>query len=412
MGGTLVLMAGNLNAESSVLENPPSLAAPIQDVQVDDMVKSYRHENEYLMVSAEEGAINVAGWQYYDYLDITPDTWQIGKFIIEEREGAFVEMEANRPKEWFERRGLTKTGDRAYFHLPEVGISGTATLAAVRPTVINTGETRALNREGIVDRPVIATFRRYAPVTSDYHFSDGSKIGATAEHPFFSVERNRYIAVGELLPGEQVMTAGQKVVRFIAGKQRDRGETVYNFEVWRAHNYFVGGAGEKVWLLVHNSYPNIIQLEDWLQNPMINGRKPLNFSKRGQTLTTNSGYRVHINEYGFPDFTPYVQTNADGEPYYFTFRVGELDGNHTSDFAKVNKALGFGDSSDAHLNEFPNHTWHHHEDGKTLMLVPKALNNPQLGGLSHTGGRAVMAHNFEVAKTNISRVLVFPSPEI
>jgi len=30
------------------------------------------------------------------------------------------------------------------------------------------------------------------------------------------------------------------------------------------------------------------------------------------------------------------------------------------------------------------------------MLVPKALNNPQLGGLSHTGGKAIIEHNLEV----------------
>ena len=44
------------------------------------------------------------------------------------------------------------------------------------------------------------------------------------------------------------------------------------------------------------------------------------------------------------------------------------------------------------------------------MLVPKNLNNPAIGGLTHTGGRAVIEHNLEVAKIDFSKMIVFPSP--
>jgi hypothetical protein len=52
--------------------------------------------------------------------------------------------------------------------------------------------------------------------------------------------------------GEQVMTAGEKIVKFIAGKQRDKGEEVYNYEVWREHNYYVGirRAGSLCWCIM------------------------------------------------------------------------------------------------------------------------------------------------------------------
>lgn len=121
-----------------------------------------------------------------------------------------------------------------------VAINGNATLLAVRPTVINTTNL-ALNESGMVDRPVITTFKRYAPVVFDYYFSDGGIIGATPEHPFYSVDRQTYIAVGELHVGEQVMTAGEKVVKFIAGKQRVKGEPafqciLYNHETRRKQN--------------------------------------------------------------------------------------------------------------------------------------------------------------------------------
>ncbi|HRI02063.1 MAG TPA: Hint domain-containing protein [Saprospiraceae bacterium] len=184
----------------------------------------------------------------YDLIHITPDTWQIGTFEIIEANGDKVEVEAIRPKTWFAENNVNAINDRTWFYMPEIGINGEATLLTIRPTVINTTNL-ALNESGLsrsvsighmVDRPVITTFKRNAPVVYDYYFSDGAVIGATPEHPFFSVDRNNYIAVGELQLGEQVMTAGEKVVKFLAGKQRDKGEPVYNFEVWREHNYYVG----------------------------------------------------------------------------------------------------------------------------------------------------------------------------
>jgi hypothetical protein len=258
---TPVLMAENNPFKAPALAY--SLAAlplisPIQDVKPDDLVKAYHHEQSYYATADNsndpEVLRDVPGWQDYDYLNITPETWQIGTFEIIEATGSKVEVEANRPKTWYAENNVNAIGDKAWFYMPEIGINGEATLLSKRPTVVNTTNF-ALNESGQVDRPVITTFKRFAPVVYDYHFSDGSIIGATPDHPFFSIDRNNYIAVGELQLGEQVMTAGQKVVKFIAGKQRDKGEPVYNFEVWRDHNYYVGSKESGEFLLVHNTCP-------------------------------------------------------------------------------------------------------------------------------------------------------------
>ncbi len=294
--------------------------------------------------------------------------------------------------------------------MPEIGINGEATLLSIRPTTVNT-TILPLNQTGQVDRPVITTFKRFSQVVYDYEFSNGTQIGATPEHPFYSVDRNAYIAVGELNTGEQVMTSGQEVVKFIAGKLRDKGEPVYNLEGRRAHNYYVGGRESGGFLLVHNSYPNIIKLSDWLKNPLIKGKNPINYNKRGQIVRTNTGYDVPINEFGFPDFRQWTKRKTNGDAYSYTFELGELNGDHDLDFQAINKKMGFGDSKDAHLSQFPDYTWHHHEDGKTLMLVPKKLNNPSSGGLSHTGGKAVIEHNLEIAKSDIKKMILFPSPQ-
>ena len=200
---TPILMAMSSFRNTALALATLPLIAPIQEVRVDDMVKAYHHEQSYYATADNSNGIYVPGWQSYDYLDITPETWQIGTFEIIEPTGSKVEVEANRPKTWFAVNKINHINDRTWFYMPEIGINGEATLLSIRPTVINTTNF-ALNESGLsrsgsigymVDRPVITTFKRNAPVVYDYHFSDGSIIGATQEHPFFSVDRNNYIAV-------------------------------------------------------------------------------------------------------------------------------------------------------------------------------------------------------------------------
>ncbi len=134
----------------------------------------------------------------------------------------------------------------------------------------------------------------------------------------------------------------------------------------------------------------------------INGRYPINANDAGKTLITKSGYSVNINKYGFPDFAPYSKK---------TVKVDGLTGNNYTDFSKANEAAGFGSGQYAHETfdggKYKDYTWHHHEDGKTLQLVPKQLNNPAQQGLNHTGGAAIIRHNNTTGNT----ILTFPSPQ-
>ncbi len=58
--------------------------------------------------------------------------------------------------------------------------------------------------------------------------------------------------------GEKVKVAGDRTATLTEARKRTNGpEKVYNFEVWREHNYFVGKEG----VLVHNNYP-IRSLQD------------------------------------------------------------------------------------------------------------------------------------------------------
>ena len=306
MANTFINTSKNTNQNRFKISNAKSLAVaaampivamPIQDVQVDDMVKAYHHEEMYLTASNDADDIYVPGWQDYDYLDITPETWQVGKFVITEEDGNVVEIEANRPKKWFESLGVEKIGNSTFLVMEEFGVYGNAELLELKRTVIETRNFK-LNENEKVDRPVITTFKRVANEISDYTFSNGQVISCTPNHPFYSSDRQAYIPVGELSFGETVQTAGDREVKFIRGKAREKGEYVYNFEVWREHNYFVGSEESDNFLLVHNTCPikliqDAIKAVD-LRGFKINGKLEIPDSWVQKTTNSNDGFRyVH-----------------------------------------------------------------------------------------------------------------------
>ncbi len=55
-----------------------------------------------------------------------------------------------------------------------------------------------------------------------------------------------------------------------------------------------------------------------------------------------------------------------------------------------------------------NDVWHHHQDGVSMMLVPKNVHSVRNGGVAHSGGRAVIEHN----AANHNELLIYPSPEM
>jgi hypothetical protein len=417
---TPVLMANNNPFKAPALAYSLAalpLIAPIQDIKPDDLVKAYHHEQSYYATAYNNDPKvlrGVPGWQDYDYINITPETWQIGTFEIIEANGDKVEVEANRPKTWYSENNVSAIGDKAYFYMPEIGINGEATLLSVRPTVINTTNfafnesslSRSVSNGSMVDRPVITTFKRNAPVVYDYHFSDGAVIGATPEHPFFSVDRNNYIAVGELQVGEQVMTAGEKVVKFIAGKQREKGEPVYNFEVWREHNYYVGSKEGGEFLLVHNTCHdeatkicNNLKLKKKLGSP--GQKKLIKKNVESDAIKDHPKYKNKIREkdgqieicyddLGFPDFNAFVPELPGIGRLEFPINMA---GNYSSDYTQALSQMSFMNPLPKELKEikvpgYPDVTWtlHHHQDGKTMQLIPDVINR---GGADHVGGRAI-----------------------
>ena len=74
---------------------------------------------------------------------------------------------------------------------------------------------------------------------------------------------------------------------------------------------------------------------------------------------------VTFDKDGFPDFSGVAKT---------TVRI-EQTGSRAGDFRAANKAAG--------LENTPRgYTWHHHQDGTTMQLVPRDIH----GATGHTGG--------------------------
>jgi hypothetical protein len=71
-----------------------------------------------------------------------------------------------------------------------------------------------------------------------------------ANHPFWSVDQQRFVAASELRPGGHVHTRklGVAVIAYIAPRPNEH--RVYNLEVYGEHVYEVSALG----LLVHNNY--------------------------------------------------------------------------------------------------------------------------------------------------------------
>ena len=116
----------------------------------------------------------------------------------------------------------------------------------------------------------------------------------------------------------------------------------------------------------------------------INDRYPINGDFAGQKypverlpekLQTKYPDSVMIDERGFVRFEPYTYVDESGRLYKVTLDRITGDDRDNDD---ANKAMGIEDKPDGY-------TWHHLEDAKTLILVPKDLHD----AVKHTGGRAV-----------------------
>ena len=86
---------------------------------------------------------------------------------------------------------------------------------------------------------------------------------------------------------------------------------------------------------------------------------------------------IHFSKDGYPNFEPFVQINPQNQQKYIV-KIENLTGKYDIDNRSADKKAGI---TKAYRDE-NGLTWHHHEDGETLLLVPGRLHKK----VSHAGG--------------------------
>ena len=79
---------------------------------------------------------------------------------------------------------------------------------------------------------------------------------------------------------------------------------------------------------------------------------------------------VRFDRNGYPDFSPYAKKKISSN---------ELTGQYANDFSIANQKAGYSSTPEGF-------TWHHHQNGRDMLLVPKDLHH----AVRHSGGRSYL----------------------
>jgi hypothetical protein len=168
-----------------------------------------------------------------------PQTWRTIEVEQIKPSGKRLYATLLRSREWIEEE-LDPETNTIDLDLPELGAEGTAKVLRIGPC------------------PPIAVGAGHIVTATFKHEPDGElltltigddDIGCTANHPFWSEDRQAFVEAGQLHVGERVRTRLDEVASVVSIKPRPPTAWVYNLEVQGEHVYEVGPGG----VLVHNT---------------------------------------------------------------------------------------------------------------------------------------------------------------
>jgi hypothetical protein len=171
-------------------------------------------------------------------------TWDKLSITVERSDGGIVDAEIIRPRSWILASGLC-AGRMLPLNLPELEVSGLALVTAIDncPPIAS--------GEGSVVTARFVTREVHVVASVDVLGADGTveTITGTTIHPVWSVDRQSWVPLAELIDGETLQGLDGLAVVLSVSLSRVS-QPVYNIEVHGEHVYQVGELG----VVVHNTY--------------------------------------------------------------------------------------------------------------------------------------------------------------
>jgi len=218
---------GALTPVSTTVPHREYLTRPIKDVQL----------GTWLL------AMNPQGAESDDWEVDEPKHWRKLVLRLLESGGGTIDLELLRDVAWIEQYGA-RAGGTIALDLEELGAVGQAEVRAVLPCP------EIAARPSPIHHLVTARFKHTAHNVIDVRLEgEQHPIGVTANHPFFSQDRDAFIEASQLQLGESLLDPDGHTVHVASVSQKLRTAEVYNLEIAGEHVYFVSRQG----VLVHNT---------------------------------------------------------------------------------------------------------------------------------------------------------------
>ncbi|PHR97584.1 MAG: hypothetical protein COA78_27375 [Blastopirellula sp.] len=238
--GAMFLFAGLWNSglpEPSLPTSPPVAQTTnknIQDVQLGDWVKAVNPE-----VSDSHRAVAAAV--------IEPEGYRVVTTKLLKNNGTWLHMKSLRSVEWLEEFDV-KVGGKVDTSIAEIGASGLAEVLAIQPCPTISP------RPGSDAQLVTGLYHHEAANALDMQIVNEAgevleTIGVTDNHPFWSEDRQEFVAAGQLIKGELLRSTTNKEIFVGTIEPRAGPEPVFNLEVNIEHVYYVTSTG----VLAHNA---------------------------------------------------------------------------------------------------------------------------------------------------------------
>ncbi|QDU90907.1 hypothetical protein Pla175_43200 [Pirellulimonas nuda] len=174
------------------------------------------------------------------------DRWVVVRLRIQNFEGKRVEAQLLRPAWWAESMSV---GDLLPIYASGLEVRGHARVLAIEAAVTPA--------EGPGNRVTGRFITRGVESICGITLNNGEHLKGTPTHPFWAASRGEFVPMGELAPGDQLLT-DSGLIEVLAVSVRAAHTTVYNIEVENEHVYQIGLAG----VLVHNVDPDcLVQID-------------------------------------------------------------------------------------------------------------------------------------------------------